>query len=326
MLSIVPLMNGGGLFETGAGGSAPKHVQQFEAEGHLRRDSLGEFLALAASLEHLGERYDNDGARVLSETLDAGTAKLLQNRKVPSRVVNELDNRGTHYYLALYWAQALAEQETNSELAKRFAPVAKALSNAEATIVEELNAAQGAAQDIGGYYKPDEMLAELVRRGSLSESQANMARTVPVAQDLTVEADSGGHTDNDVVVFFTESNVVHMGDLLNSGISSFPVADLESGGNALAILANIDALLPMIPDDATLIAGHGPLSDKQELHRLRKMLDDTITLVRTQKEAGRSLEEIVGGGLGTEYEDWGYGYMSASGWIEMIYRSLGDGS
>ncbi|MFP8881921.1 MAG: NADP-dependent isocitrate dehydrogenase [Myxococcota bacterium] len=166
MLSIVPLMNGGGLFETGAGGSAPKHVQQFEAEGHLRWDSLGEFLALAASLEHLGERYDNDGARVLSETLDAGTAKLLQNRKVPSRVVNELDNRGTHYYLALYWAQALAEQETNSELAKRFAPVAKALSNAEATIVEELNAAQGAAQDIGGYYKPDEMLAVAAMRPS----------------------------------------------------------------------------------------------------------------------------------------------------------------
>ena len=145
-------------------------------------------------------------------------------------------------------------------------------------------------------------------------------------EEIRALAIPGGHTDNDVVVFFTESNVVHMGDLLNSGISSFPVADLESGGNALAILANIDALLPMIPDDATLIAGHGPLSDKQELHRLRKMLDDTITLVRTQKEAGRSLEEIVGGGLGAEYEDWGYGYMSAGGWIEMIYRSLGDGS
>ena len=145
-------------------------------------------------------------------------------------------------------------------------------------------------------------------------------------EEIRALAIPGGHTDNDVVVFFTESNVLHMGDLLNSGISSFPVADLESGGNALAILANIDALLPMIPDDVTLIAGHGPLSDKQELHRLRKMLDDTITLVRAQKEAGRSLEEIVDDGLGPEYKDWGYGYMSADGWIEMIYRSLGDGS
>jgi len=145
-------------------------------------------------------------------------------------------------------------------------------------------------------------------------------------EEIRALAIPGGHTDNDVVVFFTESNVVHMGDLLNSGISSFPVADLESGGNALAILANIDALLPMIPDDAALIAGHGPLSDKQELHRLRKMLDDTINLVRTQKEAGRSLEEIVAGGLGAEYEAWGYGYMSAEGWIEMIYRSLEDGT
>jgi len=166
MLSIVPLMNGGGLFETGAGGSAPKHVQQFLAEGHLRWDSLGEFLALAASLDHLGEHFDNAGARLLGETLDAGTAELLQNRKVPSRNVNELDNRGSHYYLALYWAQALAEQQASGELADRFAPVAKALSESEGAIIEELNAAQGSPQDIGGYYKPDEALADAAMRPS----------------------------------------------------------------------------------------------------------------------------------------------------------------
>ena len=120
MLSIVPLMNGGGLFETGAGGSAPKHVQQFEAEGHLRWDSLGEFLALAASLDHLGERYDNAGARILGETLDEATAVLLLNRKVPSRKVHELDNRGSHFYLALYWAQALARRRADEQLAGRF--------------------------------------------------------------------------------------------------------------------------------------------------------------------------------------------------------------
>jgi isocitrate dehydrogenase len=155
MLSIVPLMNGGGLFETGAGGSAPKHVQQFEAEGHLRWDSLGEFLALAASLDHLGEHYDNAGARLLGETLDEATAQLLLNRKGPSRKVHELDNRGSHFYLALYWAQAVAAQKTNPELAERFRPVAEALAANEAKIVEELNAAQGPAQDLGGYYKPD---------------------------------------------------------------------------------------------------------------------------------------------------------------------------
>jgi len=164
-------MNGGGLFETGAGGSAPKHVQQFEAEGHLRWDSLGEFLALAASLDHLGEHYDNAGARLLGETLDAGTARLLQERKVPSRVVNEIDNRGTHYYLALYWAHALAKQETDSELAARFAPVAKALADAEETINKELLAAQGTAQNIGGYYKPDETLAVAAMRPSAALNQ-----------------------------------------------------------------------------------------------------------------------------------------------------------
>ncbi len=132
----------------------------------------------------------------------------------------------------------------------------------------------------------------------------------------------GGHTDNDVVVFFTGSNVVHMGDLFNSGTSSFPTADLESGGNALAILENLDIALPLIPEDAAVIPGHGPLSDKQELYRLRKMLDDTISLVRTQRAEGRSLEEIIARGPGSEYESWGYGYMNADGWLEMIYRSL----
>jgi len=166
MLSIVPLMNGGGLFETGAGGSAPKHVQQFEAEGHLRWDSLGEFLALAASLDHLGERYDNAGARLLGETLDEATAQLLLNRKTPSRKLNELDNRGSHFYLALYWAQAVAAQTSDAELAARFRPVAEALVANEAKIVEELNGAQGPAQDLGGYYKPDPERASQAMRPS----------------------------------------------------------------------------------------------------------------------------------------------------------------
>jgi isocitrate dehydrogenase len=166
MLSIVPLMNGGGLFETGAGGSAPKHVQQFEAEGHLRWDSLGEFLALAASFDHLGEHYDNAGARLLGETLDAATAELLQNRKVPSRVVHELDNRGSHYYLACYWARALARQTSDTELAQRFAPVAEQLAANEATIVAELLAAQGPPQDLGGYYKPDAARVDRAMRPS----------------------------------------------------------------------------------------------------------------------------------------------------------------
>jgi isocitrate dehydrogenase len=166
MLSIVPLMNGGGLFETGAGGSAPKHVQQFVEEGHLRWDSLGEFLALAASLDHLGERYENAGARLLGETLDAATAQLLLNRKAPSRKVHELDNRGSHFYLALYWARALAAQDTAPELAARFAPIAEALAANETTIVDELNAAQGPPQDLGGYYRPDPALAERAMRPS----------------------------------------------------------------------------------------------------------------------------------------------------------------
>jgi isocitrate dehydrogenase len=168
MLSIVPLMNGGGLFETGAGGSAPKHVQQFEAEGHLRWDSLGEFLALAASLDHLGERYDNAGARILGETLDDATAALLLNRRVPSRKVHELDNRGSQFYLVLYWAQALAAQQADEQLANRFAPVAAALAENEAKVVAELNAAQGSAQDVGGYYKPDsEIVARAMRPSAI---------------------------------------------------------------------------------------------------------------------------------------------------------------
>ena len=164
MLSIVPLMNGGGLFETGAGGSAPKHVQQFEAEGHLRWDSLGEFLALAASLEHLGEHFDNAAARLLGEALDDATGKLLINRKAPSRKVHELDNRGSQFYLALYWAEALAAQKTDPALAKRFEPIARSLSENEERIVGELNGAQGPAQDVGGYYWPDpERAAQAMR-------------------------------------------------------------------------------------------------------------------------------------------------------------------
>ena len=154
MLSIVPLMNGGGLFETGAGGSAPKHVQQFEEEGHLRWDSLGEFLALAVSLEHLGENFDNDAARLLGKTLDDATAQLLLNAKAPSRKVHEIDNRGSQFYLALYWAQAVAAQTEDAELAARFAPIAQALADAEETIMGELNGAQGPSQDVGGYYRP----------------------------------------------------------------------------------------------------------------------------------------------------------------------------
>ncbi len=166
MLSIVPLMNGGGLFETGAGGSAPKHVQQFEAEGHLRWDSLGEFLALAASLDHLGEHYDNLAARLLGETLDAATATLLLNRKAPSRKVHELDNRGSQYFLARYWAEALAAQDADKALARRFAPIADQLAGSEEKIVQELNSAQGPTQDLGGYYRPDPVRVESAMRPS----------------------------------------------------------------------------------------------------------------------------------------------------------------
>ncbi|MBD9480666.1 NADP-dependent isocitrate dehydrogenase [Pseudoxanthomonas sp. PXM02] len=155
MLSIVPLMAGGGLFETGAGGSAPKHVQQFLEEDYLRWDSLGEFLALAASLEHLGQRYLNTPAKVLANALDVANGRILDENRSPARKVGELDNRGSHFYLALYWAQALAAQDENAELKAKFAPLAKALADNEATIIGELNGAQGKALDIGGYYHPD---------------------------------------------------------------------------------------------------------------------------------------------------------------------------
>ncbi|GGF47659.1 NADP-dependent isocitrate dehydrogenase [Echinicola rosea] len=156
MLSIVPLMNGGGLFETGAGGSAPKHVQQFVEEGHLRWDSLGEFLALAVSLEHLGETFDNKRAIVLGKTLDTATGKFLENGKSPSRKVNELDNRGSHYYLAMYWAEALANQDEDAALKEIFTKVAKAMEEKEEQVIAELNGAQGSPVDIGGYFKPAE--------------------------------------------------------------------------------------------------------------------------------------------------------------------------
>ena len=168
MLSIVPLMNGGGLFETGAGGSAPKHVQQFNKEGHLRWDSLGEFLATAASFEHLGDVYNNPSAQVLAETLDAATSKLLDEGRSPSRKVNELDNRGSHFYLALYWSQALADQDQEPSLKERFSELSKKLADNEKKIVEELNAAQGSAVDIGGYYYPDEALASAAMRPSVT--------------------------------------------------------------------------------------------------------------------------------------------------------------
>jgi isocitrate dehydrogenase len=155
MLSIVPLLAGGGLFETGAGGSAPKHVQQFVKEGYLRWDSLGEFSALAASLEHIARAFKNEKAQVLAETLDQAIGKFLDNNKSPARKVGQIDNRGSHFYLALYWAQALAGQDTDRELKARFASVASRLAENEAKIAQELVAAQGKPMDIGGYYRPD---------------------------------------------------------------------------------------------------------------------------------------------------------------------------
>lgn len=155
MLSIVPLMNGGGLFETGAGGSAPKHVQQFVQEGYLRWDSLGEFLALQASLEHLAQTQDNKKAQILADALDEANAKFLETNKSPARKVGQIDNRGSHFYLAMYWAEALANQTADAELAEKFAPIAKALQENEAKINEELIGAQGKPQDISGYYHPN---------------------------------------------------------------------------------------------------------------------------------------------------------------------------
>ncbi|MEQ8237658.1 MAG: NADP-dependent isocitrate dehydrogenase, partial [Cyclobacteriaceae bacterium] len=154
MLSIVPLMNGGGLFETGAGGSAPKHVQQFVEEGYLRWDSLGEFLALAVSLEHLSETFDNPKAKILGVTLDLATSKFLDNDKSPARRIGQIDNRGSHFYLALYWAEALAAQNDDADLKAHFQKVYNDLSANEDKINEELIKAQGSPQDIGGYYRP----------------------------------------------------------------------------------------------------------------------------------------------------------------------------
>lgn len=166
MLSVVPLMNGGGLFETGAGGSAPKHVEQLVEENHLRWDSLGEFLALAVSLEHLSVTFNNDRAKVLGETLDQATGKFLQENKSPSRKVKELDNRGSHFYLAMYWAEALAAQDKDEDLKAIFTPVAIELIDNEETIIKELNDAQGIKVDIGGYFRPDADKTEKVMRPS----------------------------------------------------------------------------------------------------------------------------------------------------------------
>ena len=172
MLSIVPLMNGGGLFETGAGGSAPKHVEQFLEEGHLRWDSLGEFLALAASLEHLSETAGNPKAKVLADALDKATGEFLDKDKSPSRKVGQLDNRGSHFYLAMYWAQALAAQTTDVELQGKFSALAAELVAKEDAIVSELNGCQGKAVDIGGYFKPDAKLADAALRPSATLNTA----------------------------------------------------------------------------------------------------------------------------------------------------------
>jgi isocitrate dehydrogenase len=166
MLSIVPLMNGGGLFETGAGGSAPKHVEQFINENHLRWDSLGEFLALAVSLEHFSEVNKNSKAKVLAETLDEATEKLLENNNGPSRNVGEIDNRGSHYYIAKYWAEALANQNSDPSLKAEFTPIAKELAEKESIILKELNGTQGSSVNIGGYYMPNEALANEAMRPS----------------------------------------------------------------------------------------------------------------------------------------------------------------
>ena len=156
--------NGGGLFETGAGGSAPKHIQQFVAENHLRWDSLGEFLALAVSLEHLSEKYDNPKAKILGETLDDATTKYLLNDKSPSRKVGETDNRTTHFHIAMYWAEALAAQDADSDLKAEFAPIAESLAAKEDQIVAALNEIQGNAVDIGGYYQPNDDKANAAMR------------------------------------------------------------------------------------------------------------------------------------------------------------------
>jgi isocitrate dehydrogenase len=172
MLSIVPLMNGGGLFETGAGGSAPKHVQQFVEEGYLRWDSLGEFLALGASLEHLAQVTNNKRAGILANTLDVANGRFLETDKSPKRKVGQLDNRGSHFYLAMYWAQALADQNDDAELKARFGKLAKLLTENEAKIVGELNGAQGKPVDIGGYYRPDKAKTAAAMRPSATLNAA----------------------------------------------------------------------------------------------------------------------------------------------------------
>jgi isocitrate dehydrogenase len=166
MLSIVPLLAGGGLYETGAGGSAPKHVQQFLAEGHLRWDSLGEFLALAVSVEELADKTGSQSARIIASALNDANSRYLDKNKAPSRKVNEIDNRGSHYYVAMYWAQAVATNHDDAELAARFAGPAKALADNEDKILAELLDAQGTAVDIGGYYQPDDALATAAMRPS----------------------------------------------------------------------------------------------------------------------------------------------------------------
>jgi len=171
MLSIVPLMNGGGLFETGAGGSAPKHVQQFVEEGHLRWDSLGEFLALACSLEHMSIADNNSKAKVLADTLDLATTTFLENDKSPSRKVGEIDNRGSHFYLAMYWAQELAKQNDDADLKAQFTSIANELSSNEEKIITELNSAQGHHIEIGGYYFPKDELASKAMRPSSTLNQ-----------------------------------------------------------------------------------------------------------------------------------------------------------
>jgi isocitrate dehydrogenase len=192
MLSIVPLLAGGGLFETGAGGSAPKHVQQFVKEGYLRWDSLGEFSALAASLEHLSATVGNERARVLADTLDQAIAKFLDNNKSPARKVGQIDNRGSHFYLALYWAEALAAQSSDTELKSRFAAIASRLAENEARINEELLAAQGKPVDLGGYYHPDSEKAARAMRPSPTFNAIidTMQRGVP-QRESRQEAKSG---------------------------------------------------------------------------------------------------------------------------------------
>ncbi len=172
MLSVVPLINGGGLFETGAGGSAPKHVQQLLKENYLRWDSLGEFLALAVSLEHLAQTTGNAKAQVLADTLDRATGTFLNENKSPSRRVGGIDNRGSHFYLALYWAQELARQSDDPELAAAFAPLAEELTTNEQKINDELLAVQGSPVDLGGYYRPDDELATKVMTPSATLNAA----------------------------------------------------------------------------------------------------------------------------------------------------------